>query len=181
MARLSDLEFCVLGIVWKKAPCTAYAVRKEFIESPSTHWSGSAGSIYPLVRRLEEKGLLRSVAGTRGRRPHRAYAITTAGRKELRQWISPPLPPRVAATTYSPLRTRMYFLAALRPQKQIEFLDNALDALRGEVDTMRSVCDRYRDDGDLFSRLASLSGLYALRSQIKWIDAVRKTLVERGT
>ena len=178
MAGLSDLEFCVLGIVWKKGPCTAYTVRKEFVTSPSSHWSGSAGSIYPLMRRLDEKGLLRSSAGRKGRRPHLAYRITRTGLATLRRWLSPPLPGGSAAITFSPLRTRMHFLKALTPRKRIAFLEDALAGLGREIGVVEEICDRYLEEGDLFSHLASIHGLLALRSQVEWIGIVRKRLAE---
>ena len=54
----SELEGAVLGVIWQEGPCTAYTIRKQFVASPSPQWSGSAGAIYPLVRRLEKKRLL---------------------------------------------------------------------------------------------------------------------------
>ena len=36
------------------AACTAYRVRKEFRESLTTSWRGSAGAIYPLLERLAD-------------------------------------------------------------------------------------------------------------------------------
>ncbi len=52
------LELVILGVFHKKTSSTAYAVAKEFTTSPSSHWSGSAGAIYPIVERLSERGYL---------------------------------------------------------------------------------------------------------------------------
>jgi DNA-binding PadR family transcriptional regulator len=54
------LEGCVLGILWERGPCTAYAARKVLRESPSPYWSGSAGAVYPLLARLEGRRLVRA-------------------------------------------------------------------------------------------------------------------------
>ena len=50
---LSELEGVCLGLVRKHEPCTAYRVRQELKAAPSSHWQASAGSVYPLLTRLE--------------------------------------------------------------------------------------------------------------------------------
>ena len=71
MRELSELEYVVLGVVRQEAPCTPYVIRQVFAHSPSSYWSGSAGAIYPLVRRLERRGLLESTERRRGSRTSR--------------------------------------------------------------------------------------------------------------
>jgi len=44
----------------------------------------SAGTVYPLLHRLQDRGLLRSVRKRAGRRIRRLYRITNEGRKTLR-------------------------------------------------------------------------------------------------
>jgi DNA-binding PadR family transcriptional regulator len=56
---LTELEGSVLGMIGVKGPCTPYALRREFLDSPSQYWSASSGAVYPLVLRLEERGLIR--------------------------------------------------------------------------------------------------------------------------
>ena len=73
---LTELEGTVLGLVWARQPCTPYRVRREFTDSPSPYWSGSAGAIYPLMARLESAGLLRSAPHATGERGSRRYRLT---------------------------------------------------------------------------------------------------------
>ena len=56
--NLTELEACVLALVAKEGPCTAYSIRKQFEESLTSTWHASTGSIYPLIRRMTERGLL---------------------------------------------------------------------------------------------------------------------------
>lgn len=171
----TELEQVVLGIVWKKGPCTAYAVRREFTASPSSHWTGSAGAIYPLVRRLERAGYLRSTVGAQGRRPRRTYTITRRGTACLRRWIAPPLPDQAAAITYDPLRSRMYFLAALNPADRPRFLAEAKQALQRQLPVVEAECDRYRRLGDTFSHLAMTGARHIMLARIAWLtEATRR-------
>lgn len=112
---LTELEGTVLGVVRLRQPCTSYRVRREFTESPSPYWSGSAGAIYPLMTRLERAGLLRSTAESTGSRRSREYRLTAAGRAALVRWLGPPVPPEVVGVPPDPLRTRVPFLEALPP------------------------------------------------------------------
>src|SRR6476659_7226575 len=59
---LTELEQCVLGVIWRDGPMTAYEIAALFTKSLSPYWSGSAGAIYPVVQRLRKRGLVR---GTR--------------------------------------------------------------------------------------------------------------------
>lgn len=46
------------------------------------------GTLYPLLRRLEEQGLLQSEWNVEGSRPRRYYVISSAGRKILSDLIN---------------------------------------------------------------------------------------------
>jgi DNA-binding PadR family transcriptional regulator len=168
----------VLGIVFKRAPCTAYAIMQEFATSSSSYFRGSAGAIYPLVKRLEDRGLLRGADGARGRRARRAYSLSREGRTALRRWLAPPLPESDAAFAVDPVRTRTYFLAALTKKQRLEFARDAEHRLRAQLATVSAECERYRRRGDPFSSLAVRGALHVMRARLRWIVEVRKALAD---
>jgi len=179
MDRLSDLEHTVLGIVWRDGPCTRYAVRNQFQRSPSSHWSGSAGSIYPLVERLQRKKLLRSSAQRQGRRPSRAFSVTEEGRRTLVEWLRPPLPEEAVAVHFDAIRTRTFFLAALTSKQRERFLDDAAEKLTEGVETARRYADQVRDSDDELGWLAARGGLLMTRARLAWIVEMRRHLFGR--
>src|SRR5262245_58863848 len=179
MKRLSDLELTILGIVWKKAPCTSYAVGQEFFSSPSTYWRGSAGAVYPAVARLHRLGLLSRRKATRLGRPCALFTITGKGLTALRRWLRPPLPDAAAAITFDPLRTRAYFLAALPAAQQRDFLDEAERQLLAQVPRLQAECERYRRSGDWFSEQAQRGALYVMEGRLAWIRDFRRALGRR--
>ena len=93
---VSELEHVVLGVVRLKQPCSPCWIRMDFAESPSSHWSGSAGAIYPLVRRLERRGLLKSTVRRGDRRETRLYRLTLKGRNRREPKLKQPWPPTAA-------------------------------------------------------------------------------------
>lgn len=133
---LTELEGAALGVVARDGPCTAYSVKEVFRASPSDFWSGSAGSIYPLMKRLEDRGLLISESSSTGRRGSQLYRVTRGGRAAFRRWLTDV--ERATAIGFDPLRTRMVFLSALSP--------GALAAFRDAVDVALSEAASGPDD-----------------------------------
>jgi DNA-binding PadR family transcriptional regulator len=171
----SELEAVVLGLVWKKGPCTAHAVRIEFAASQSSHWSGSAGSIYPLMRRLEEHGLLASRQEEVGRRPRRLYSITAAGRKALRGWLLAS-DPAVYSVQYDPIRIRAWFLGLLTDRQQQAALERAQQELSTRLEQLDRDHDEYLAQGWIHSAVA-VDGVRAVtRARIDWLRRTRRTL-----
>ncbi len=171
---LSELECFILGLVWKHGPCTAYALRQQLQGSPSTQWSGSAGAIYPLVRRLERAGLLKSRSSGRGMRASLEYTTTSRGEAALKQWIGPPIAPEAMTVSHDPLRSRLRFLSALPPAQRREWAQAALAAL-DEVEKRVQAWEKATPGkGDPFIRLVTRSGMLDTRARRTWLREAQK-------
>ena len=173
MRELSELEGCVLGHLWKHGPTTAYAVRKEFLNSPSSHWSGSAGAIYPLLERLEKRRLVASREGARGDRAHWTYELTEPCRKALLGWLAPSVASDIVSIAPDPLRTRMYFLGALTARRRAAFLTNARAQLVEHIKAIEAV-----PATDPYDLLAIRGAVRATRARIAWLNDVERSLAE---
>jgi DNA-binding PadR family transcriptional regulator len=171
MRKLTELEGCILGLVWAKGLCTAYALRKEFLDSPSPHWSGSAGAIYPLVERLERWKLIRSTSHAAGRRHSKRYALTPAGLRRLCSWMGPPLSNEVVGVPADPLRTRLGFLGALPPEQQSVFLAEAEKGMREQMRRIEEDCARRLPD-DRVNYFVARGALAAMQARLEWIQMV---------
>ncbi len=170
--RLSELEGAVLGAISVLEPCTAYAVRQTFLRSPSTRWSGSAGAIYPLVRRLERRGLLSSKPHATGRRQGRHYELTNEGRGALTAWIGPPFSEEVSSIPPDPLRTRLSFLAVLSSDRRDAFLSRAEEEIRAQANSADRECRRNLRAGRAPDYLISRGALLVAKARLKWIREV---------
>lgn len=176
---LSDLEAAALGVIWKQGPCTAYAVRKHFRESPSSHWSASAGAIYPLIHRLVERGYLASADLPRGRRPSASLQVTKSGRAAFRAWIGPPVSAHVASQTFDALRTRALFLGVLTPQRRERWLADAENALREHRRRIEESHAAGGADEDEWFELAYRSSIRETRARLAWIREARELSAAR--
>lgn len=166
----SELEGFVLGLIWEMGPCSPYELRRQMRSSPSTQWSASAGAIYPLVRRLEKLGFVRSLAKKTGKRARREYQVTASGTRALRAWVGPPLAREAITVAHDPLRSRARFLAALSHKERVAWVKAARAAL-DEVE--RRVRDWTPAAGQS-AEMMNLSGELDVSSRRRWVDAVAR-------
>jgi DNA-binding PadR family transcriptional regulator len=87
---LSELEGAILSEIEHRGRETTFQVRRAFAESVSLEWKGSAGGVYPAVRRLEQDGLILASEPAGGRKA-RTLSLTEIGREALTAWACDPL------------------------------------------------------------------------------------------
>ncbi|MEM7305026.1 MAG: helix-turn-helix transcriptional regulator [Planctomycetota bacterium] len=167
---VTELEAVTLGCVATLGPCTAYKLRQRFQASPSACFSGSAGSIYPLLERVEERGLVASRAADTGRRKALEYTITRSGRAALRAWLKSSLDAREVAAD-DPLRTRMLFLEELPAAARLAWLDDAEQAVRDHL----ALVDEFEGGGaqTLGAELANDNARRLGRARLAWLAEAR--------
>jgi DNA-binding PadR family transcriptional regulator len=77
--RLTDFEQILIGLI-VAGRSSGYDLKRFFISTPAVVHEPSSGAIYPALRRLEHRGLLRSeLALSAGKREQRRYHATEAG------------------------------------------------------------------------------------------------------
>jgi PadR family transcriptional regulator AphA len=79
-----SLRHAMLGLLAVQ-PATGYDLRRRFDTSLSNAWHASHSQIYPELVKLEDEGLVEVIA--EGARRSRTWALTDAGRAELRRWL----------------------------------------------------------------------------------------------
>ena len=179
MELLTDLEAAALGCIHRNQPCTAHLIRTRFRQSPSARFSDSAGSVYPMVRRLEKRGAVASRLQKEGRRKVRYYTCTNSGRKVMREWIRPPFPASVSVTL-DPLRTRMLYLELLTPKQRSAWLDQAEQVLDRHLEKIGHIASSTDLQHDPFMELARQNALLEVKARLKWIRLARQRLRDAG-
>src|SRR3954471_12903343 len=79
-----SLRYAVLGLLARR-PSTGYELTQTFDRSLRSSWHARHSQIYPELAKLEAADLVEVVG--HGARRSKTYAITEAGRAELRQWL----------------------------------------------------------------------------------------------
>jgi DNA-binding PadR family transcriptional regulator len=181
MRKLSELEGVAVGIISKRQPCTAYALRMELKASPSSHWRASAGAIYPLLSRLEDEGLIRSTNDSSDGRGRRPLSITREGRKALKTWIKEIVNPTLLSEIFDPLRSRMFFLGALAHKEQIALAERVLTDLALHLENSRQYVRQNPASDDFFEHLGAIGGVINAESRIKFLTTVLAQIREQQT
>lgn len=86
-----SLRHAVLGLLARR-PSTGYELTRTFDRSLRTSWHARHSQIYPELAKLAAADLVTVVE--RGARRSKTYAITAAGRAELRRWLVEAAPDR---------------------------------------------------------------------------------------
>jgi len=87
-----SLPHAILGFL-DYQPMSGYDLKKYFDQSVTHFWSATQSHIYKALEDMGERGMVESQVIQQDGKPNRKqYKITDAGRKELRRWVSTPLP-----------------------------------------------------------------------------------------
>ncbi len=174
MRKLSELEGVSLGTVHKYQPCTAYRVRCELKGSPSSYWRASAGSVYPLLARLENEGLVATKVDENDGRGRKLLRVTALGRKSLKEWIMAGVDQGLISSVTDPIRSRAFFLSVLGRQKQIEFLDELISRMEDYLSETRTYLESKSETDDLYEYLGSLGATKVTAARLDWLYTVRE-------
>jgi PadR family transcriptional regulator, regulatory protein AphA len=81
-----SLEHILLGLL--REPASGYDLKAVLDRGIGHFWAAELSQVYPSLKRLEKRGVLRSRRAASKRGPGRiVYEITAAGRKQLTAWL----------------------------------------------------------------------------------------------
>lgn len=166
-ARLTEFEGALLSELRRTGPCTAYQLRSGFQNSPSRSWSGSAGAVYPAVRRLQAQGLISSEPAEGDPRGARSLRLTATGEAAVLDWICDP--ERASDSGFDPFRTRVTLLDTLPRNRREAFLD----ALRAAIQARIAWLEAFTEGKDEISRGRVAIDLAQQQARLDWIAARR--------
>jgi DNA-binding PadR family transcriptional regulator len=136
---LTSFEQVLLGVIAFE-PRSGYGLKKMFSASPASVYQPSPGALYPALRRLESRGLLRAEKRvSSGRRALRLYHATPAGHAAHRSWLRQPVDPATVGTDLGLHLMRFSLMEThLPPEAVLVFLNDLAGALDSFVTGMES-------------------------------------------
>ena len=172
---LTELESCILGVIWREGPMAAYGVRAHFAGSTTVTWSSSTGTVYPAIRRLREAGLLDAESPSGPRKSER-LSLTPNGRTAVEAWLTK-VAPDVGAATADPIRTRVHFLNLLDPRTRRRLLAEYRAMTRQAIDKLDAQAARPATGAvEKSERLGTMGALAELRARLEWLAWVEEEL-----
>ena len=172
MKKLSELEGASLGIIYDHQPCTAYYVRNQLKESPSSHWQASAGSIYPLLKRLEDQGIILSTSDCTDGRGKKLLNVTKKGREYIKMWILSGTEKDMISSISDPIRSRMFFLGLLNKKQQLEYLDNIINQMQDFLIEIKNRHLQPHGFKNKYIKFGSLGAIKITEARLEWLTTI---------
>jgi PadR family transcriptional regulator AphA len=116
-----SLRHAILGLLARR-PSTGYDLTRVFDASLRTSWHAGHSQIYPELARLTGDGFAEVVQ--RGARGSKTYALTEAGREELRRWLVEDEPDRSQRNESG---LRLFLVQLLPPAERRAALERDLE------------------------------------------------------
>lgn len=180
--QLTDFEQVLLGLV-SAAPSTGYDLKHEFAATPLGVYQPSSGAIYPALRRLERRGLLRAEQGLPsgaggqpgGARRRIVYHITDQGNTAHAAWVRQPVSPATIATDLPLHLMRFVMMERLLPRAEVLAF---LAELRDAVAAFLSGLERYAAtaSADLPGRHVALALDHGVSMYLATLAWVKRTI-----
>ena len=172
VTQLTDDEGTFLALLVRVQPATAYQLSKIYAESPVSNFGTSKGKIYPLIRRLKERGLIRSRPVPGDARGSERLESSHRGREALRRWIKQIRPGHLLLE--DPLRTMVQSFDLLTADEQAGWIKQARVALEGKLRELEeyaaSVFVPYKD-------AVHDNAVSSVRTLLEWLDRLETSLL----
>ncbi len=169
---LTDHEGTFLSLVLRLQPITAYQVTKIYEQSPVSNFNTSKGKIYPLIRRLEENGLIAKQAVSGDRRGTEVLSCTKAGREAVKTWVQ-----EIRATHLlldDPLRTKVQSFGLLGEQERLDWVVAAKARLHEKLVELEA----YGKEVEVpFKDFVHDNAVSSIRARMDWLDRMLFGLV----
>lgn len=169
---LSELEGVCLGLVRKHGPCTAYKVRQQLKVAPSSHWRASAGSVYPLLHRMEDEALIVKTADSDDGRGRQLIRITRQGRAELKRWLLAGTAQELISSMTDPVRSRLFFLDVLNAAQRPAYLAELVAEMESYLGKTKDHLNTLSVDDDPCAYLGSLGAVKVAEARLEWLREV---------
>jgi DNA-binding PadR family transcriptional regulator len=176
----TNLEFALIGLLHNR-PQSGYDLRKIFAETAMGNYSSSPGAIYPALKRLEAKGLIKgTVDSTKSLRPKKMFTPTKAGFEIFRDWLVQEITLEDLRRHQSELMLRFAFYSTLQDAKAsnafLKNLSDRVDEYLQELLAQRDVFDgmgQSPNEAAFHGRMTFEFGIEQVRGLGRW---ARKTM-----
>ncbi|WP_061291344.1 PadR family transcriptional regulator [Herbidospora cretacea] len=162
-----SLRHALLGLL-SEGPASGYDLLKLFDNSLANVWPATQSQLYGELGRLADAGLI--TVQSEGARGRKEYAVTDAGRAELRHWMLEVKPTWIQR--YDML-LRVFFFGQISTDDAIAYLREQQRTGAEAVDHLTEVGQMiadYDDDFTVYGRVALEWGLRFNRLHQEWAE-----------
>ncbi len=167
--RLTSFEHILIGLVCR-SPASGYDLKRIFAATPMGIYQPSSGSLYPALRRLEAKGLVKALDGNGDSARHRrVYEPTQAGRAVHGTWLHTPVEVSTVSRDLGLHLMRFVLMEHTSSRAEVlSFLHDLKDALAAFTAGLERYAAVTAHPGGRHPGLALEHGLAVHRASLQW-------------
>ena len=182
MSKRGDiLEFAVLGLLGD-GPLHGYELRKRLDTVLGPFRTLSFGSLYPCLRRIQERGLIEQVHVTpanesnapplSGRRSRVVYSLTGDGKEAFDLWVNEPGPESWEDEGFA---AHLAFFGRTEAWVRVRILEGRRSRMEERVASLRESMLRSRDRVDAYTLELQSHGLDRAEREVRWLNELITT------
>ena len=174
-SQLTDDEATFLALLVRIQPATAYQISKIYADSPVSNFGTSKGKIYPMIRRMKDKGYLTAHAIANDGRNSEVLKATVRGREAVRGWLKQIKPAHLLPE--DPLRTMVQAFDLLSKTEQLEWITNASAALKSKLAELEEYGAAVHVP---FKSQVHENAVTSLETRFAWLQRLRDSISASG-
>lgn len=149
---------------------SGYDLRKIFASTAWGTFSDSPGAIYPALRRLEMRGLVRgTVEESSSLRKRRIFKITPKGLTAFKAWLKKPVTQDDVIRRIADLMVRFAFMdQTVGEERTAKFLGEFAEEMAGYIPSLQHYLESHRSEMPLSSRLALECSIQEYEWRLRW-------------
>ena len=175
--ELNGTSYVILGML-KLGRRTGYEIKQLVDVSTRFFWAASYGQIYPELRRLAQAGLIEEETGPSGGRRRRAYHLTAAGERALREWLTSGADPIYELRDEALLK--FFFADALAPAEAADLVRSRRTGHEAVLDRLRAIESAASEGPHRFPYLSLRFGIEFNEFIVGWCDRMERELAREA-
>jgi DNA-binding PadR family transcriptional regulator len=176
MAKTNTTQYAILGLLCHQ-PQSGYDLKKMIDTSIRFFWNENYGHLYPILRRLEEAGLVtREVEKNRGRPDRNIFSITKTGKRALQAWLAAQ---PVDQPKRSELLLKLFFGNQANVQAMIPMIESKKrqsEELLGQLGGISGTISKQHGPDVPFWGITLSYGKHLAKAHLEWCDETLRTL-----
>lgn len=165
------LEYILLGFL-KENELSGYGLKQYMAASTAHFFDASFGSIYPALKRMEERGAITVRDVVENGKLKKIYTITDAGSKEFLEWLEKPI--ECSKSRPDPL-VNLFFYGFLPQEKAIANIKKFMAGTQQILDGLKSYEPEVKRVSDIYQYSTLIYGV----GQYEYIIQFCENLIDK--
>ena len=170
------LDYIILGFLMY-GDMSGYDIKRQMTLSTSNFYDASFGSIYPMLRKMEERALIVSKEIVDSGKYKKVYSITDDGKTEFSGWLEKPI--ELSGTKHEHL-VKVFFYDFLPKDKIIRQISEFMAYIKKTLEDLEHLEVIIKNDAHYFHKSTLKFGQGYYQFLLEWCREFLKEVTEKG-